>query len=65
MTGINKYDAKERRRVRRRNVIAKDLHSTKYAQKVIPSGRTKKFINTDYLSDGEFNEDEGYYDDEL
>jgi len=54
MTGINKYDAKDRRRQRRRNHIARDL---KY-QRVVPSGRRKKQLE----DDGVFYEDVRYDD---
>lgn len=53
MTGINKYDAKDRRRQRRRNHIARDLGSSKYYQRIVP-GRKRKWINS---------EDEGFYED--
>lgn len=38
-----------------RNHIAKDLRTPKYNQRVISSGRTRKWLNT---------EDEGYYEDD-
>lgn len=35
--GINSYDEKQRRRIRRQNHIARDLAKTKYHQRVIPN----------------------------
>lgn len=34
MTGIRSFEPKERRKVRRRNHVAKDLLSTKYRQRI-------------------------------
>lgn len=45
MPGINKYNEKDRRRQRRQNVVAKDLASGKYYQRVI-NGR-KRIDNED------------------
>ena len=39
MTGLNKFDEKERRKQRRRNHIARDLALPKYHQRVIPDKR--------------------------
>ena len=56
MPGMNRFEYKDRRKERRRNHIAKDLRQgTKYAQQVVPSGRTRKWLNT---------EDEGFYFDD-
>lgn len=41
MTGINSYDAKVRREIRRRNHIARDLGTPKYRQQ-IKQGRPKQ-----------------------
>lgn len=40
MTGMDRFDDKYRRDIRRRNHIAKDLHSPKYQQR-IKKGRPK------------------------
>lgn len=37
MTGINRFDGKDKRRERMRNHMAKDLASTKYRQRVVPN----------------------------
>lgn len=55
MVGLSKYSDKERRQQRRRNHIARDLADRKYHQRIVPSERRRKYINTD--------EAEGYYDD--
>lgn len=39
MSGLNKVGEKQRRSVRRRNHIAKDLRTPKYDPRVIPSKR--------------------------
>lgn len=36
--GIDRYEQKKRREVRRRNHVAKDLHEAKYRQRVKPRG---------------------------
>lgn len=57
MSGLNKYDAKQRRLERRRNHIARDLASSKYRQRVIPSARRIRQIEE---GDGVFYEDVRY-----
>lgn len=42
MTGINRYDDKKKREIRRRNHIARDLQERKYRQRV--RNRETKFI---------------------
>jgi hypothetical protein len=37
--GLNKYDDKEKRQVRRRNHVAKDLTDRKFHQRVVPPKR--------------------------
>ena len=44
MTGLNKFDAKQKRRERLRNHIAKDLATPKYHQRVI---ERKRYENED------------------
>ena len=56
MTGMSRFEYKDRRKERRRNHIAKDLRTPKYDQRVVPSGRTRKWLNT---------EDEVYFDDDI
>lgn len=62
MVGINKYDDKSRRRERRRNHIARDLALSKYHQRIIPSARRIRKINTE--DDDVFYEDVRYDDTE-
>lgn len=69
MTGINKYDNKDRRRQRRkmasskgRNAIARDLATTKYRQQVMPD-RKKRHIFVAEDSGEEYFFEERYYDD--
>lgn len=50
MTGMNKYDEKNKRRMRRRNHIARDLRQNKYRQRIKP---TKK-KNEDWDEDDEY-----------
>lgn len=61
MVGINKYTDKERRKQRRsfqvRNMIAKDLHSPKYRQRIIERKRVDN-------EDGTYWFEEQYLDDE-
>ncbi len=59
MTGINRFDDKNKRRQRRRNHIARDLGSTKYRQRVIWPDRKRKQIE----GDGVFYEDVRYDED--
>lgn len=40
--GINAYGQKQRREMRRRNHVAKDLHSNKYHQRVVNSKYKKR-----------------------
>lgn len=56
VSGINKYDGKDRRRQRLRNHVAKDLGSPKYRQRVMPC---KKIEGVDYQRDvyGPYPED--------
>lgn len=37
MSGLSKYEGKDRRRERLRNEVAHDLHSPKYHQRVVPN----------------------------
>lgn len=64
MVGINKYTEKERREQRRRNHIARDLKTSKYHQRVVPSAttRTRKWLNTDSVNSDTM--DEGYHEDD-
>lgn len=48
MVGINKFDAKDKRKARRRNHVERDLRFPKLTD------RKKKFVNE--------TEDEGYFD---
>jgi hypothetical protein len=41
MTGLSKYEGKDRRRERLRNEVAHDLHSPKYHQRVVPNKKHK------------------------
>ncbi len=41
--GINRYEGKDKRRQRRRNHIARDLHKSKYHQRVIRIREYAKF----------------------
>jgi hypothetical protein len=48
MSGMNRYEGKDRRRERMRNHIAKDLRQgPKYAQRIVPSKR-RRDENDDY-----------------
>lgn len=49
MKGIRAFDPKERRKVRRRNHIARDLMSPKYNQKIHEVGHDKN--DTSWKSD--------------
>lgn len=49
MSGLSKYDGKDKRRQRMRNHIARDLRTSKYQPRVVPD---KKRID---------NEDGSYY----
>lgn len=46
MGSVNRLPDKEKRRARRRNHIARDLHKTKYFQRVMPS--KKKEYDEDF-----------------
>lgn len=59
MTGLNKYEDKDKRRARRRNFIAKDLRKSEFKQQVIPDRRRK--VAGDH--EDEFFFEERYYDD--
>lgn len=53
MSGLSKFEGKDRRRMRMRNHIAKDLRQgPKYAQRIIPAGRkydeTEDYFNQYY-----------------
>jgi hypothetical protein len=51
MSGMNKFSEKDRRRVRRRNHIARDLQEPKYHQRVVEDKKnklTKKLINDEW-----------------
>jgi stalled ribosome alternative rescue factor ArfA len=54
--GINSFDEKNRRAVRRRNHIARDLREPIYRQRVIPSKKNKGEEFQKIL--------DGYYEDE-
>lgn len=43
MAGLNKYDDKQRRAMRRRNHIARDLLSPKYHQRIIEARKHKAY----------------------
>lgn len=58
--GINKYDGKDRRAVRRSNHIARDLAKSKYHQRIVE----RKFIhdedtNTSYVDERTYDDSEG------
>jgi len=42
MTGMNSYDQKQKRAMRRRNHVARDLRSDKYRQRRVESEMHKK-----------------------
>jgi hypothetical protein len=48
MSGINKYMYKDRRRQRLRNHVARDLHKSKYHQRVIPNKKKHREDYDDY-----------------
>lgn len=50
--GIDRYDDKKRREVRRRNHIAKDLHESKYRQRV-RNRETRYIPKVEEFNDGE------------
>lgn len=58
MTGINKFDGKDKRRQRLRNHVARDLKSDKYFQRVVPDRRRKEMNDNQ-----EYYFEEVYYDD--
>lgn len=60
MTGLNKFDNKDKRRQRLKNHIAKDLASSKYRQRVMPSRKRIESEN----EDGSYYFQDRYYDDE-
>ena len=48
MTGMNSYDDKRKRAVRRRNHVARDLAERKYHQRIVDSKKPKyKFLYWD------------------
>lgn len=57
MTGLNKFDAKDKRKQRRRNSIAHDLGSPKYRQRVIERKRIESGDDSYFFAD-RFYEDE-------
>lgn len=46
MTGLKKFEGKDKRRQRMRNHIAKDLRDNKYRQRILPD-RRKKHLDED------------------
>lgn len=54
MSGLNTYDSKQRREVRRRNHVAKDLLTPKYAPRV---REVKKHHMIDELHEQDANDD--------
>lgn len=44
MTGMNKYSDKQKRAMRRRNHIARDLRTRKYRQRVIKNKRLEDSV---------------------
>lgn len=53
MPGLSKYEGKDKRRMRLKNHIAKDLRSgPKYGQRIVPAGRkfdeTEDYFNREY-----------------
>lgn len=58
MVGVNRFSDKERRKIRRRNHIAKDLQKSKYYQRVIPNKRKK---NEDFFLEQEEPDDQDDY----
>jgi hypothetical protein len=47
MTGINRYEGKDKRRERIRNHIVRDLRTSKYKQRVIPDKRKNRMEDDD------------------
>jgi hypothetical protein len=47
MVGINKFEGKDRRRVRRRNMMAKELREPKYRPRVVPGRKAGDITDTD------------------
>lgn len=60
MVGVNRFSDKERRKIRRKNHIAKDLHKNKYFQRVIP-GKKGKNKNEDFFLGQEDPDEQDYY----
>lgn len=58
MTGLNKYDQKEKRKQRLRNHIAKDLASPKYRQRILERKRTDNEDGSYYFADRYYDEDD-------
>lgn len=59
MTGLNKFDEKNKREQRRRNHVARDLLTPKYHQRVVPD--RKRIDNEDgscYFVERYLDEDE-------
>ena len=48
MTGMDRFDPKERRRERRRNHIARDLKKPEFRQRVVKDKRDRKWTYRDY-----------------
>lgn len=44
--GMNSYDSKQRRKIRRRNHVAKDLQTPKYRQRIKESKKPNKAAPT-------------------
>lgn len=60
MTGLSKYEGKDRRRQRLRNHVARDLYTPKYRQRIVPD--RKRIDNEDgsyYFEDSRYLDDLG------
>lgn len=57
MSGLNKFDAKDKRRQRLHNHIAKDLASPKYHQRIVERKRYESEDGNVYFVD-QYEEDE-------
>lgn len=61
MTGLKKFDGKERRKQRRNNHIAKDLMSPKYRQRIVEKKRVEDEFGNYYLQDRYLEDDDDDY----